>query len=92
LAEGGGYDHVTGSVEFKKEDTTGMHHATREIQRLSIEHSGVTEEWELIIEQDGDQLDEGTFEVSFLQPENGNTYFTKDIKVNPNRNSEENHM
>jgi hypothetical protein len=57
------------AVEFEAdaEATKGHHHAGREIQLLTMEFTGVTEEWELIIEQDG-QLDSGTFELLLLDP------------------------
>ena len=48
---------------------------------LTIEHSGKLEEWELIVEQ-GDILDAGTFEVSFLDPNTGDTWFSGPISVN----------
>jgi len=39
--EYGGSDDLTVSVEFEKEDTTGHHHAAKEIQILSIDPENV---------------------------------------------------
>jgi hypothetical protein len=47
-----------------------------------MEFTGVTEEWELIIEQDG-QLDSGTFELLLLDPQQkGKKWFSDPILIN----------
>jgi hypothetical protein len=50
VVEGGGLDHITVAVEFEQANTENHHHAAREVQMLTIEHDGILEEWELIIE------------------------------------------
>jgi hypothetical protein len=70
------------AVEFETTETQGHHHAGREIQLLTMEFTGKTEEWELKIEQDG-QLDSGTFELLLLDPQNkGKKWISDPIRVN----------
>ena len=44
-----GGDHFTTSVEFEKADTSGHHHANKEIQILKIETDMIFEEFEISI-------------------------------------------
>jgi hypothetical protein len=82
LREGGGQDHFSVAVEYEipEEDAEafeGHHHLSKEMQLLSLDHTGDLEMWQLVIEQE--PTDEGTFELSFLDPRQGGEYWISDV-------------
>ena len=60
----GGSDHYTVSVEFEKSDTADHHHATKQVQLLSIDPENVQEKFNLtVLEPMG-----GSYKVMFINP------------------------
>jgi hypothetical protein len=51
---------------------------SKEMQLLSLDHTGDLEMWQLVIEQEA-QGDDGTFELSFLNPKQGGKYWISDV-------------
>ena len=83
LREGGGQDHFSVAVEYEipEEDAEafeGHHHLSKEMQLLSLDHTGDLEMWQLVIEQEP-ATDAGTFELSFLNPKQGGEYWISDV-------------
>jgi hypothetical protein len=83
LREGSGQDHFSVAVEYEipedeAESFEGHHHLSKEMQLLSLDHTGDLEMWQLIIEQEA-QGDDGTFELSFLNPKQGGKYWISDV-------------
>ena len=62
--EYGTNDHFTVSVEFEQEDTTGHHHANKEVQILSIDPANVAEKFNItVLNPVG-----GKFTIKFINP------------------------
>ena len=57
-------DHFTVSVEFEQADSTSHHHATKEIQKFSIEQTNVAEIFEISISGDLG----GSYKIQFVNP------------------------
>lgn len=60
-----GSDHFTVSVEYEMADSSGHHHARKEIQILSIETDQIFEEFEITVEG---ATGSGVFKIQFFNP------------------------
>ena len=60
-----GDDHFTVSVEFEQADTAGHHHASKEVQILSIDPENVEEKYNITVTgANGSQ-----YKINFINPQ-----------------------
>jgi hypothetical protein len=84
LREGNGQDHFSVAVEYDIPDDEAESfeehpHLSKEMQLLSLDHTGDLEMWQLVIEQEAQGDVDGTFELSFLNPKQGGEYWISDV-------------
>ena len=85
-----GGDHSTVSVEFEKTGTTGMHHASKEVQLLEVKNEIVYEQFNITVKN----AHGGKYQIMFVNPKydasdrnSPKTVLTREITDNTDVNS-----
>ena len=77
-----GSDHLTVGVEIEKADTTGHHHAMKEVQEIGVLTTRIFEEFTVTV----DNPDDGIVVMAFRSPTNQTMMPQKQMKSNSNAN------
>ena len=82
-SEATGGDHLTIGVEIEKADTTGHHHAMKELQYIGVLTTQQFEEFNVTV----NKPDEGEYLMAFRSPTNQTLMPQTKVKANANANT-----